>query len=122
MKNNRNSFWLELGPAAEYEGMPCHDRALAEGDVSPDGQRVGYDPDAPCTCRPGGCPTDSGSARNADELQRMADSEGVPAPGWRPGDANPGFTVIPPHTGENGTIPMEFPPFPAEKPGSGMGR
>lgn len=127
MNKDRYDFWLSLGPAAEYEGMPCADRTTNTGAISPDGERKGWEQqpsqsDNPCTCRPGGCPTDSGAARSADELQRAADSEGVPAPGWRPGDANPYFTVTPPHTGENGTIPMEFPPFPTEAPGKGIGR
>ncbi|MBQ7859250.1 MAG: hypothetical protein IJ347_03830 [Faecalibacterium sp.] len=41
-KNERDDFWLSLGPAAEYYGMPCEDTAAQNGDASPDGRLHGY--------------------------------------------------------------------------------
>jgi len=37
----RDDFWLSLGPAAEYVGMPCEETAR-KGDASPDGLAHGY--------------------------------------------------------------------------------
>lgn len=39
---DRNDFWLELGPAAEWAGMDAQERADLEGDASPDGRRHGF--------------------------------------------------------------------------------
>ena len=35
-------FWLELGPGSAFEGMECQNAALENGDVSPDGQLLGW--------------------------------------------------------------------------------
>lgn len=34
-------FWLELGPSSAYVGMDCYETALKNGDLSPDGRRLG---------------------------------------------------------------------------------
>ncbi len=35
-------FWLELGPPSAYYGTGAYDRALREGDASPDAERLGW--------------------------------------------------------------------------------
>lgn len=41
-KEEIENFWLDIGPAAAYEGLDCHERAEREGDASPDGLRHGF--------------------------------------------------------------------------------
>lgn len=36
-REEREDFWLDLGPASAYEGLDCCERARRDGDASPDG-------------------------------------------------------------------------------------
>ena len=36
-KEEREDFWLDLGPASAYEGLDCCETARRDGDASPDG-------------------------------------------------------------------------------------
>ena len=39
----REDFWLEIGPRSAYRGLDCYERAVREGDASPDGERLGFE-------------------------------------------------------------------------------
>lgn len=36
-REEREDFWLDLGPASAYEGLDCCETARRDGDASPDG-------------------------------------------------------------------------------------
>lgn len=42
-KKEIEDFWLELGPAAAYEGLDCCETVRREGDASPDGLAHGFE-------------------------------------------------------------------------------
>lgn len=42
-------FWLEIGPSASFAGLESYGTALANGDVSPDGRRLGWEGAEPGT-------------------------------------------------------------------------
>lgn len=35
-------FWLEIGPASAYTGLPSYGTALENGDASPDAELLGW--------------------------------------------------------------------------------
>ena len=37
IREEREDFWLDLGPASAYEGLDCCETARRDGDASPDG-------------------------------------------------------------------------------------
>ena len=37
-REEREDFWLDLGPASAYEGLDCCETARRDGDASPDGR------------------------------------------------------------------------------------
>ena len=39
----REEFWLELGPAGAYYGTDAYETAQENGDASPDGKRLGFE-------------------------------------------------------------------------------
>lgn len=41
-EQEKEDFWLEIGPASAYYGMDCQFAALRNGDASPDAQRLGW--------------------------------------------------------------------------------
>lgn len=59
-REEREDFWLDLGPASAYEGLDCCETARRDGDASPDGLAHGFegaespeDPRGPARRRPG---------------------------------------------------------------------
>ena len=98
----RDLFWLDLGPAAEYAGMPCAGTAAQGGDASPDGRLHGFDgaengcgesgknrPGCGCGCgRPEGEPPADGQ-----EKAQAGGGPGKPAP--QPGQPGGDALVIP---------------------------
>ena len=42
-KEEREDFWLDLGPASAYEGLDCCETARRDGDASPDGLAHGFE-------------------------------------------------------------------------------
>lgn len=79
----RDLFWLDLGPAAEYAGMPCADTAAQGGDASPDGQRHGFD-----GAEPGIAQNDSQNGRTAGSETDSSAENGCGC--GRPEAAQPG--------------------------------
>ena len=41
-REEREDFWLDLGPASAYEGLDCCETARRDGDASPDGLAHGF--------------------------------------------------------------------------------
>ena len=41
-ENEREDFWLEVGPPSAYFGTDAYDTAKQDGDASPDGERLGF--------------------------------------------------------------------------------
>lgn len=41
-QQQKEDFWLELGPAGAYYGIDSYDTALKNGDASPDADRLGW--------------------------------------------------------------------------------
>ncbi len=41
-KDDIEDFWLEIGPHSAYSGLECEETAIANGDASPDGARLGF--------------------------------------------------------------------------------
>lgn len=98
----RDLFWLDLGPAAEYAGMPCAGTAAQGGDASPDGRLHGFDgAENGCGCgepdkaRPGcGCGRPEGKPPAAGPGKAQAGGgPGKPAP--QPGQPGGEDLVIP---------------------------
>ena len=56
-REEREDFWLDLGPASAYEGLDCCETARRDGDASPDGLAHGFEgaesPEDPARRRPG---------------------------------------------------------------------
>ena len=57
-REEREDFWLDLGPASAYEGLDCCETARRDGDASPDGLAHGFEgaespEDLPARRRPG---------------------------------------------------------------------
>ena len=56
-REEREDFWLDLGPASAYEGLDCCETARRDGDASPDGLAHGFEeperPRGPARRRPG---------------------------------------------------------------------
>lgn len=49
----REDFWLEIGPASAYYGTDSYETAKENGDASPDGKRLGFGGAEPGTdCEP----------------------------------------------------------------------
>ena len=42
-REEREDFWLDLGPASAYEGLDCCETARRDGDASPDGLAHGFE-------------------------------------------------------------------------------
>lgn len=42
-EQDREDFWLEIGPAAAYYGTDAYETAKQNGDASPDGRRLGFE-------------------------------------------------------------------------------
>lgn len=88
----RDNFWLDLGPKAEYNGMPCADTAAENGDASPDGKLRGFD----------GAENGCGCGRPEDD-RRKEDPEGCgygrPARNGVTAEQEPGGRLV----RENGT-------------------
>ena len=42
-REEREDFWLDLGPASAYEGLDCYKTARRDGDASPDGLAHGFE-------------------------------------------------------------------------------
>ena len=42
-REEREDFWLDLGPASAYEGLDCCETARRDGDASPDGRAHGFE-------------------------------------------------------------------------------
>lgn len=41
-QEEKEDFWLELGPASAYTGLECYDTAIENGDASPDAEILGW--------------------------------------------------------------------------------
>lgn len=42
-EEEREDFWLEIGPSSAYYGTDSYETAKENGDASPDGKRLGFD-------------------------------------------------------------------------------
>ena len=42
-REEREDFWLDLGPVSAYEGLDCCETARRDGDASPDGLAHGFE-------------------------------------------------------------------------------
>ena len=42
-EQEREDFWLEIGPASAYIGTDAYETAKQNGDASPDGKRLGFE-------------------------------------------------------------------------------
>lgn len=42
-REEREDFWLDIGPASAYEGLDCCETARRDGDASPDGLAHGFE-------------------------------------------------------------------------------
>ena len=42
-EEEREDFWLEIGPASAYYGTDAYETAKENGDASPDGKALGFE-------------------------------------------------------------------------------
>lgn len=127
----RDNFWLDLGPKAEYHGMPCADTAAKNGDASPDGKLRGFDgAENGCGCgrpegdhreeKPNGCgcggrqsqnQVTAGPERAANDAAYGAQADAL----LRARENAPRPQAAPvPEPWEDLVPPAEFPPIPPD--------